>query len=113
MKFIGITPALIKSFESVGYKKLSPNTLVSYKSLGITPEFIKGFEVTEPLYNSMVNFAEGDSINLKNLSAKDKQFLAERLKSLFARQIWRTEGFYEVNNSNDLTVKKGLEELNK
>ena len=76
-------------------------------------EFIKGFEVTEPLYNSMVNFAEGDSINLKNLSAKDKQFLTERLKSLFARQIWRTEGFYEVNNSNDLTVKKGLEELNK
>jgi carboxyl-terminal processing protease len=32
-----------------------------------------------------------------------------RLKSLFARQIWRNEGFYEVANAQDPVIRKALE----
>ncbi len=76
-------------------------------------EFAMGFRVSAPIMEELVNFAKTDSINLNGISEKDRQFLSERLKSLFARQIWRTEGFYEVNNMDDPTVKKGLEELAK
>jgi carboxyl-terminal processing protease len=46
------------------------------------------------------------------MPAADTQFIIRRLKSLFARQQWRNEGFYEVNNAKDPMVIKALEELN-
>ena len=55
------------------------------------------------------DFAMADSINLKSLGDKDRLFVERRLKSLFARQIWRNEGFYEVANAQDPVIKKALE----
>lgn len=42
-------------------------------------------------------------------STKDREEIEKRLKSYLARQIWGTEGYYEVNNNYDLTVGKALE----
>ena len=47
------------------------------------------------------------------LTARDREFAQQRLIALIARQQWRNNGFYEVLNANDLTVKKGMEEIAK
>jgi carboxyl-terminal processing protease len=35
--------------------------------------------------------------------------LLQRVQTLMARQIWRTEGYFEVINKNDSTVLKALQ----
>ena len=41
----------------------------------------------------------------------NKVDVLQRFQILLARQIWRTEGYYEVSNENDPMIKKALEEL--
>ena len=50
---------------------------------------------------------------MTNLNEKEKRELVNRIKSSFARQIWRNEGFYEMMNKEDTTVKKAIEVLSK
>jgi carboxyl-terminal processing protease len=57
--------------------------------------------------------AAKDSVVVTNLSEKDKQDLVSRIKSSLARQLWRNEGFYEMLNTSDNTVKKAVEFLSK
>ena len=45
--------------------------------------------------------------------ARDKITLEHRLKGLLARQIWRTEGYYEVTNNYDPAFIKALEVVSK
>jgi len=40
---------------------------------------------------------------------KGKDALEKQIKALTARQIWRTQGYYEVSNPEDETVKKALQ----
>ena len=80
----------------------------SFKSTG---DFIAGFHQEEPLWNSLVTYAAHDSIDLHNIGAKDKEVLGHRIKAMLARQIWRTEGFYEVSNAYDPVVNKAKDVL--
>jgi len=50
---------------------------------------------------------------LNNISAKEKADLVNRIQSSFARQVWRSEGFYEILNKQDKGVLKSLELLSK
>ena len=59
------------------------------------------------------NMATTDSIDLKILNEREKTYLSRILKSSIARQLWRNEGYFEVSNSEDNTVKKALELLHK
>jgi carboxyl-terminal processing protease len=72
-------------------------------------EFEKKYVISGDVMQQLSNFAKADSINLNSLATKDKEFVERRLKSLFARQIWRNEGFYEVANAQDPVIKKALE----
>lgn len=72
-------------------------------------DFSKSFSISGDIYNSFLQFAQQDSVNIKNINGTDKKFLEERLKTLFARQIWRTEGYFEVANAQDPMVLKALE----
>ncbi|MBX2925934.1 MAG: S41 family peptidase [Chitinophagaceae bacterium] len=76
-------------------------------------DFEKGFEVDRNIWKAFEDFAAGNGISLANITAADKKFITQRLKSLFARQQWRNEGFYEVNNANDPIIQKALEEVKK
>ncbi len=55
------------------------------------------------------NYAEKDSINFNLTDSKEKNLLQKQIKVMTARQIWRTQGLYEVSNSDDETVKRALE----
>jgi carboxyl-terminal processing protease len=75
--------------------------------------FISGFHDEDELWNALGFFAAKDTISLASIPSKEKDLLKHRLKALMARQIWRTEGYYEVSNAYDPVVNKALEQINK
>jgi len=76
-------------------------------------EFVAGYHGDDQLWNSLVAYAAKDTINLNSIPARDKEVLQHRLKALMARQIWRTEGYYQVSNAYDPVISKALEVIKK
>lgn len=76
-------------------------------------EFSKNFALNEDGWRQFLSIAAKDSIVLTTLKEKDKKDLVTRIKSSIARQMWRNEGFYEMMNKEDTTVKKAIEVLSK
>ena len=52
--------------------------------------------------------ASKDSILIDGYNEKERFQVAQRLQIMMARQIWRTEGYFEVSNLVDSAVIKGL-----
>ena len=69
------------------------------------------FKAGENEWQQLNSFAKKDSVDLSSLSVETKKGMLERFPSLLARQIWRTEGFYEVSNQTDPMIKKALETM--
>lgn len=122
----GITPDVFVAFDTTRvdsivtemYRKNSLGRFVyryyvknrdSFEKFRDPGEFEKGFTISEQLYAQYLAFATQDSINTTSLPEKDEEFLKRRLKALFARQLWRTEGFYEVANAEDPVIRKALD----
>ena len=77
-----------------------------------TPDALsKGFMPATAEWNAFVAAAAQDNIVATNLSAAGKAYLLQSIKILMARQIWRTEGFYQLQNATDSTVAKALQQL--
>jgi carboxyl-terminal processing protease len=81
-----------------------------YKSPG---DFTARYQNSADAWNKLVEFAAKDTINLKNIPADDKKEIQDRIKAYLARFKWRTQGFYQVANSNDKMVKAALNEIKK
>ncbi|KAA2240132.1 S41 family peptidase [Chitinophaga agrisoli] len=81
-----------------------------YKNAG---DFNKQFQVTNDLISDFTSFAKKDSIPVERITGRDEGEIRERIKTMLARQLWRTEGFYEVFNVNDPLVKRAITELDK
>ncbi len=75
--------------------------------------FNQEFTVGSDLMNAFKNHASGERINMNAMSAKDEAEVKLRLKALLARQLWRSEGFYMVTNTNDPVLLRAIEELKK
>jgi len=81
----------------------------SYK----TPKaFNEKFIVNDSTLNGLKEYAARDSVYF-TLDAKQRALLAREIKVLTARQIWRTEGLYEVSNPDDETIRKALDVIRK
>jgi carboxyl-terminal processing protease len=80
---------------------------------GTAADYTEGFSGTNEMWDQFVNYAAKDSINLKNISEKDKAQLQRRLKAYLARFKWRNAGYYQVLNNDDLVIKKAVEEIKK
>lgn len=76
-------------------------------------DYAMHFNNGDEMWNQLVNAASKDSINLNNVSGREKEALRLRLKALLARYRWRTTGFYQVLNSEDAMLKKALEVMAK
>jgi len=76
-------------------------------------DFIKGFSLTDDNLNAFMTMVAKDSLNLNNITPKEKADIIIRIKSAIARQLWRTEGMVEVLNTDDNTIKKALEVVEK
>jgi len=119
----GITPDVFVAFDSTSIDTLITdlyriNTigkfvyryymshLQEFNSYETPEEFMQKFTVDNNLYQQFVAFSKQDSVDISNLSPKDRVFVEKRIKSLLARQKWRTEGFYEVINASDPVIRK-------
>lgn len=103
------TKGLIGDF---GYKFFLSNrdNLEKYKTPG---QFATSFTMTENDWKFFEEMGAKDSINFKDIAVPEKAYLLKALKTSIARQIWRNEGYFEVNNTEDQTVKKAMEILQK
>jgi carboxyl-terminal processing protease len=70
-------------------------------------DYVQRFNATE-LWDGLIKYP-GDSIDLTKANSQEKELLQQRLKALLARFKWRNEGFYQVLNSNDPSIKKAME----
>jgi carboxyl-terminal processing protease len=82
--------------------------LPAFKTYKGPAEFIAGFHADEALWKALVAYAAKDTVDLSTIPAREKEVLQHRVKALMARQIWRTEGYYEVSNTFDPVVAKAL-----
>jgi carboxyl-terminal processing protease len=90
------------------YKLANEAKLSSFK----TPaDFASGFTFTEADWQQFLSTASKDSINISAITPSVKERVFNCMKSALARQLWRNQGYYEVANVNDKTVKKALELL--
>ena len=125
----GITPDIFVAFDTVSFDKrlakiylngsLSNFVYLNYldnekefNSFKTPKEFEEKYNVDSITLNNFKNYAAKDSVNLDVENLKEKTELAKQIKTLTARQIWRTEGLYEVSNPEDAAVQKALEVIN-
>ena len=125
----GITPDVFVAMDTTGISNkvaqlYTKNTIGNFvyryyvdhidhfKLFANPADFEKGFDIDNTVWNAFAAFSLRDSFTINAMPEADKQFITRRLKSLFARQQWRNEGFYEVNNAKDPMIIKALEELN-
>lgn len=101
------TKGLVSDF---GYKYFLANqsVAVKYKSAS---EFAKAFTISEADWDFFKQMASKDSLNINDVNETEKSYLFKALKTSIARQIWRNEGYFEVSNTEDKTVKKAMEIL--
>jgi carboxyl-terminal processing protease len=122
----GITPDIFVGYDTMAFDKEVMRSLIrgtlnqfaylnylqhqkqflSYSSPTI---FKEKYVVDDATLQNLKAFAEKDSVYLNLNNAEQKAQLTKQIKVLTARQIWRTEGFYEINNSYDETVRRALE----
>ena len=76
-----------------------------------TAEFVTNFSVSDAAWKQFESHANRDSINISMIGGKEKIQLINSLKASIARQIWRTEGFFEVSNATDDCIKRSLQVL--
>jgi carboxyl-terminal processing protease len=76
-------------------------------------DYVQQFNNSNEMWEGLVPYALKDSVNLKVVTAKEKESLEQRLKAALARYRWRNAGFYQVLNSNDEAVIKAVETMNK
>jgi carboxyl-terminal processing protease len=81
----------------------------TFQSFKGPSDFVAGFHDDDKLWNSLATYADKDTIDIRKIPERDKEILQHRIKALLARQIWRTQGYYEVSNAYDPAVNKALE----
>jgi carboxyl-terminal processing protease len=82
-----------------------------FNSLATPADLAAKFIPGEKEWAGLVSYAKKDTIQLNAIPVKDKLEILQRIQTLMARQIWRTEGYFEVGNRNDITVQKALAHL--
>ncbi len=84
------------------------NQFASYQS---PRSFDEKYKVDEATLQQLKNDALRDSIYFDLADQKERSLLQKQIKVMTARQIWRTQGLFEVSNPDDVTVMKALHYL--
>ncbi len=90
------------------YVMIHKKELESYKT---SSDFIGRFNLQPVDWSLFENQAAKDSVYMQpqSISPKQKEELLLRLKAAIARQLWRSQGLYEVLNTGDDVIKKAVE----
>lgn len=126
----GITPDIFVSFDTSTLSKTTASLyadgtlnrfiytyyvhhLPAFQAFKSPAEFEAGFHADAVVWKALTAYAAKDSINLNPVPPKEKEVLQRRIRALMARQIWRTEGYFEISNTSDPVVAKALEVVSK
>ncbi|MEO6819180.1 MAG: S41 family peptidase [Ginsengibacter sp.] len=121
----GITPDLFVPVDTNGFDKPMMKALISgtinqfvyvnylhnqheFSSFTSPKIFKDKYVVNDTILKNFKDYAEKDSIFLNFSNSSQKMEAERQIKTLTARQIWQTEGFYEISNSYDAIVNKAL-----
>jgi carboxyl-terminal processing protease len=96
------------TLDDFGYKyfKQHKEVLLQYKT---APQFIKTFTLSNNDWKYFETMATKDSIQINNITGKEKTFIQGVLKSAIARQLFKSEGYFEAINIDDTYIKKAME----
>ena len=75
--------------------------------------FATGFNDSADSWERLSTFMNRNKVNINTLSANDKREIQKRIKTWMARQIWRMQGYYEINNRYDQAVLRAIAEVKK
>ena len=108
---ISLTVAKIYSRSTLadfGYKyyKEHQQEFQSYKN---AISFVNAYSIGDNQWKFFEQIAQKDSIVLTDINPKEKTAIEKILKSSLARQLYRTEGYFESINKDDSFIKKALE----
>jgi carboxyl-terminal processing protease len=101
------TKSIVNNFV-YNYYLQNKAKLLSYKS---SKDFATNFNLTNTDWLNFSSFAAKDSINTTKFSALEKDKINQNIKALIARQLYRTEGYFEIQNITDGEIRKALEVL--
>ncbi len=93
-----------------GYKfyMQAKDSLAKYKTAGV---FAKSFSMDAYDWKAFEGMARKDSVDIATLAPHEKEYISDALKLSLARQLFKTEGFYETLNAKDPMVQKAIEIL--
>ncbi len=82
------------------------------KSHDSAAHFVRHFEITEDIYRSFLQYAEGKGTSIPDqISAEARTQIETNLKAYIGRNIFGPEAFYPVLHTADTAFKKALEAL--
>lgn len=125
----GITPDIFIPFDTTAFDKViseiylrgtlndfvyrnyvkNKNEFKTYKN---PEDFEQRYNVDANTLNEFKTFAGKDSISFDVNNNNDKNVIVKQIKALTAREIWHSQGQYEVSNATDTAVKKAIEVIN-
>jgi len=80
----------------------------AFKNFKNAADFVTNYNLPENILERLDQFAKRDSIKTSPTNARSKQFLKTRIKAMIARILWDENGYYQVVNSDDDTVKRAV-----
>lgn len=80
-----------------------------FKNYKSPQAFEEKYTVDDATLHSLNQYAQKDSIHFNLADDKELSLLKKQIKVMTARQIWRTQGLYEVSNRDDQTVQRAVE----
>jgi carboxyl-terminal processing protease len=121
----GITPDIFVPFDTAAqpqpvvnlfYKGTLSNFVYHYyinnkstlQNIKTPQQLASQFHPGNEEWQQLISFAKQDSIDLTNVSETVKADVLNKLPAYLARQMFRTEGYFEVVNGNDPMIKKAL-----
>lgn len=124
----GITPDIFVPYDTTGFTKdISPlfidqdfgKFIYTYYLRNRTfldkfktpAQFAEGYNQENEAYQQLQQYIKVNNIQLPSLPENDQVELKKRIKTWLARQMFRMDGYYEVNNRYDQTYIRGLKEL--
>jgi carboxyl-terminal processing protease len=80
------------------------------KAFKTVENYIKSFDINSDIFNQFITFAEKNNVKRNDKEiALSEGILKNQIKALIARNIWNSEGFYEVIQTQDNVLKKAVQ----
>jgi carboxyl-terminal processing protease len=76
-------------------------------------DFNARFDQDEQAYRELMEYLAAKKVQMPALPERDKTELKKRIRTWLARQRWRMDGYFQVLNQYDNTIRKAVEEVKK